>query len=93
VDLQKQVKLLTQKEAASSKQQKALEAQVERAKQAAAVAREAAAAKEQQVKELAKEGARVDKDRWGTCLVAAAVVTARVRTTETGVASALLNST
>lgn len=43
--------------------------QVERAKQAAAVAREAAAAKEQQVKELAKEGARVDKDRWDTCLV------------------------
>lgn len=48
--------------------------QVERAKQAATIAREAAAAKEQQVKELAKDGARVDKDRWGTRLVAAAFV-------------------
>jgi hypothetical protein len=95
VDLQRQVKLLTQKEAAFSKQQKALEAQVsgcdegagclpgasflgqllqrvipvcpvtqvERHKQAAAAAREAAVSKEQQVKELAKEGAKADKDR------------------------------
>lgn len=38
-------------------------AQVERHKQAAAAAREAAVAKEQQVKDLAKEGAKADKDR------------------------------
>lgn len=39
--------------------------QVERHRHAAAAAREAAAAKEQQIKELSKEGARADKDRWG----------------------------
>jgi hypothetical protein len=40
--------------------------QVERHRQAAAAARETALAKEQQVKDLAKEGARADKDRWGS---------------------------
>lgn len=62
-ELQKQAKLMAQREAAASKQHKALEAQVERHKQAAAAAREALAARELHVKEQAKEGARVDKER------------------------------
>jgi len=46
--------------------------QVELHRKAAEAARDALAAKDQQVKELTREGAKADKDRWAAATSAAA---------------------